>query len=542
MEISIIIPAYDVEKYIANMLEDVKNQTFDDFEVLIINDGSTDDTAKIAEDYCKQDKRFKLINKVNGGVSSARNKGLDIAKGKYVVFWDADDAVPKHSLEYLYGSITKEDADMAIGMQLLDGTMGKTRALSLKKLTRQKEISRMEAKLVWVFSACNKIFKRDIIEKNNLRFVSLDLGEDSIFWIQYLKYVKKIAGCPYDVYKYKKRLSFGGGEASLTQREQRYYKGYFDEYIKYLEDAFNDIFEDEVKNEETTYYREKLFQELYKRLCKTNIISEIYSNIWRLNREEEMILRDAFEKVWSKIYPLEKEDIKASEKALDLSVGLKTKEELLADPKITFVVTRKLKATKVLIECIYKQKFPEFELLIDDKNSLIDKNELKAYQNIRYIDGDDLAELKNNAVAMAKGTWIVFFEEDIFPWGDTIKKFIGEAKENENIISLFVKRIDNNVLQTIPLLNIAFVQNDKRIRKEIDNTFSNKVFRVKKLKDIDFKFSNDSRSDMIKLYDLVNITRRKSTVMMTDMTNEDYKKQIKHWKAKIKLKARAVVK
>lgn len=542
MEISIIIPAYNVEKYIADMLDDVKNQTFSDFEALIVNDGSTDGTAKIAEEYCKKDERFKLINKENGGVSSARNKGLDLAKGKYVVFWDADDAIPKRALEHLYESITNENADMAMGMQLLGGVMGKSRALSLKTLTRQKEISRMEAKLVWVFSACNKIFKRDIIKKNNLRFVPLQLGEDSIFWIQYLKYVKKIAGCHHDVYKYKKRLSFGGGKASLTQGDKRYYAGYFDEYIKYLEDAFNEIFNDEIQNEEITYYRERLFQELYKRLCKTNIISEMYCNIWRLDQEEERILREAFEKVWAKIYPLERENIKATEKALDLSSGLKTREELLEKPRITFVITRKLKTTNVMIECIYKQSFPEFELIIDTKNSFIDKNELAMYQNIRYVDGEDLATVKNNALAMAKGEWLIFFEEDIFPWGDTIKRFIGEAKGDESVVSLFVKRISDNKLKTISLLNTAFLHDDKRIRKEIDNTFSNKVFKKEELEEIGFKFSNDSRNDIIKLYDIVEIVRQKKAVMLTYMTNDDYKRQIKHWKAKVKLKALSIVK
>ena len=173
MKISIIIPAYNVEKYIGDMLRDVLNQTFTDFEAIIINDGSTDGTQNIVDEYCNKDSRFKSIIQENAGVSSARNAGLDIAQGDYVVVWDPDDAIPKKSLEYLYDCITKENADMAIGMRVLDNGMETVRATSLAQLISQKEISKMDDRHVWVFSACNRLFKRSIIEENNIRFKSI---------------------------------------------------------------------------------------------------------------------------------------------------------------------------------------------------------------------------------------------------------------------------------------------------------------------------------------------------------------------------------
>ena len=145
MEISIIIPAYNVEKYIGDMLQDVSKQTLKNFEAIIVNDGSTDNTQSIIDDYCSKDTRFKLLIKENGGVSSARNAGLDVAKGKYIVFWDPDDSIPERSLEYLYESIERENADMAMGMRVLDTMTEKVRAVTLSELIRQKEISRMDA-------------------------------------------------------------------------------------------------------------------------------------------------------------------------------------------------------------------------------------------------------------------------------------------------------------------------------------------------------------------------------------------------------------
>ena len=533
--ISIIIPAYNVEKYIRSMLNDVKKQTYKDFEAIIINDGSFDGTQQIVDEYCNSDSRFKCIFKENGGVSSARNLGLEVAQGEYIVFWDPDDSIPEKSLEYLLYSIESNNADMAIGMRVLDTMTDQSRAVTLSELIKQKEISKMDAKLVWVFTACNKIYKRSIIENHHLRFKDINLGEDSIFWIEYLKYVKKIAPCPHDVYIYKKRLFLDNAD-SLTQSSNRYSKEYFEKYIFYLKKAFNDIFEDEIENDENLYYKAKLFQELYKRLCRVNIIGDMYRFIWSLDSQGEQILNEAFNNIWNNIYINEREDVKAKENDLDLTHGIKSKKELLENPQITFVITRNVKRSDITIQSIYKQNFPEFEVLIDCDSSLFSNSKIPNHPNIKKIEGATLSEIKNNALAKAKGKWIMFFEEEIYSGSNSIKSFMKKVKENENIVSLLVKTIDNNSLKNISLLNKAFDYNDKRIRKEVDNTFSNKMIRVKFIKELGFKFSDDSRDDMIKLYDLVNITRKKSAVMITNMTNNDYKKNIKHWKAKLKLK------
>ncbi len=98
---SIIIPLFNSEKYIEKTLESISNQNFNDFEVIIINDGSTDNAAAICEKYCLNDQRFKLYNQSNQGVSIARNEGIKLAKGKYLLFIDADDFIDGQYLENL---------------------------------------------------------------------------------------------------------------------------------------------------------------------------------------------------------------------------------------------------------------------------------------------------------------------------------------------------------------------------------------------------------------------------------------------------------
>lgn len=534
MKISIIIPAYNVEKYIEDMLKDVINQTFTDFEAIIINDGSTDGTQNIVDEYCKKDSRLKSIIKENGGVSSARNAGLDIAKGEYVVFWDPDDAIPKKSLEYLYDCITKENADMAIGMRVLDSGMEVIRAASLSQLISQQEISKMDDRHVWVFSACNRLFKRSIIEEYNIRFKNISLGEDSVFWLEYMGYCNKIAGCSKDVYIYKRRLFLDNAD-SLTQKKDRYYEGYFEQYIGYLEEMANKLFLNTDESPEKHYYKEKFFQELYKRLMRENLLYNMYCHIWTLTDNEESILRNQYDYVRSKIYDIEWQKFLYQEKQLDLSQGLKTKEEIANNPKVTFVLTRKLQDVDLIVESIYRQEYPEFEVLVDETIYDNIKDRVENEINVHVLSGKDLSEIKNNAVNTAKGKWIMFFEESIFPITDTIKSFLKKVDENETVVSLNMKRVKNRQLVDLPLVDKAFQYKDKRIKKEVDNTFSNKMISLEFLRKSKFTFTNDSRKDMISLYDATSVTRRKSVIMHTLLTNDDFKKQIRHWKAKVKL-------
>ena len=97
--ISIIVPCYNIEKYISKTLESVRNQTFQNFEIILIDDGSKDNTGKILDDYNKKDKRIKVIHKINEGVSQARNIGIENAVGEYIYFLDGDDLIEKNLLE-----------------------------------------------------------------------------------------------------------------------------------------------------------------------------------------------------------------------------------------------------------------------------------------------------------------------------------------------------------------------------------------------------------------------------------------------------------
>lgn len=112
--ISVIIPFYNVEAYASKCIESVINQTYRNLEIILVDDGSPDNCGKIIDEYAKKDKRIKVIHKKNGGLSDARNKGIEVATGKYIGFVDSDDYIKEDMYEYLHNLIIDNDADIAI--------------------------------------------------------------------------------------------------------------------------------------------------------------------------------------------------------------------------------------------------------------------------------------------------------------------------------------------------------------------------------------------------------------------------------------------
>lgn len=112
--ISIIVPIYNVEQYLEKCINSILNQTYTNLEIILVDDGSPDNSGKICDEYAKKDNRIKVIHKENGGISSARNTGLKVARGAYVGFIDSDDYIEKDMYEILYTNLKKESADISI--------------------------------------------------------------------------------------------------------------------------------------------------------------------------------------------------------------------------------------------------------------------------------------------------------------------------------------------------------------------------------------------------------------------------------------------
>lgn len=211
-KISVIIPVYNAEKYLDRCIDSIINQTYKNIEIILVNDGSKDNSLNICKKYQKLDKRIKLINKKNEGVSIARNKGIEIATGEYLYFCDADDYLDIHALEYYYKEI--QNSDLIISdYYIVNENKNIKKSNSFPKNIRIdtiKEIDNLKISLlsnsykhsnilngdytgeglgfVW-----NKLFRKSIVDKNNIRFPKgIILCEDVCFIYKYLDNCKKI--------------------------------------------------------------------------------------------------------------------------------------------------------------------------------------------------------------------------------------------------------------------------------------------------------------------------------------------------------------
>ena len=151
MKVSVIIPAYNAEKYLEETLESIVNQTLDEYEIITINDGSTDSTLSILKRYESQYNNFKIIDKQNEGVSAARNDGLKSATGEYIFFYDADDIAELDALDALYSAAVTKKADLVIaGYDIFDNY--KTTAVrDLDELITMDHIDKYDPQILFTF-------------------------------------------------------------------------------------------------------------------------------------------------------------------------------------------------------------------------------------------------------------------------------------------------------------------------------------------------------------------------------------------------------
>lgn len=185
--ISVIIPVYNVEKYLEKCIDSIISQDYANMEIIIINDGSTDASRKICEMYEEKDRRIKLINIENAGVSNARNIGLKNSNGKYITFIDSDDYVEKEYVQKLYKMCISNNADIAICGIMKHNENEKNNSVHKKDVCKilksEDAIIEMLDERIYYANVWAKMYKLDVIK--NLEFdINLKIGEDLKFNIQ----------------------------------------------------------------------------------------------------------------------------------------------------------------------------------------------------------------------------------------------------------------------------------------------------------------------------------------------------------------------
>lgn len=223
MKISIVVPVYNTSKYLNKCINSILNQTFKNFEVILVNDGSTDNSLEICNEYMKIDKRVIVIDKLNTGSSNSRNIGINKAIGKYICFIDSDDWVESNMLEEKIKLITKNNVDLVIsGINIdsidLDNNIKTVinnysyNEWNTEELLRKNIIKLFPQALI--NSSCNKLYNLELIKSNDIKFPHTNIGEDTLFNLSVIKLAKGVIVTDKSYYHYMRYTNI----ITLTRR------------------------------------------------------------------------------------------------------------------------------------------------------------------------------------------------------------------------------------------------------------------------------------------------------------------------------------
>lgn len=277
IKVSVIVPVYNVEKYIDRCLSSLVNQSFKDYEIIVVNDGSPDNSQKIIDSYVdRYPNLVKSVIKKNGGQGSARNLGIDLSKGKYVMFVDSDDYVEITMIEKLYKKVVEDDCEIVICNNYIEYENG-------NKVEDFDESIYLNEENTYLFSkpaVWNKIFLKDLIIKNKIKFREKLWYEDFDFTVNIYGLTKKIGFVSQPLYNYIIREGSTMNNSNI-QRNLEIIMA-FDEIIKFYKSK--KIYE--------KYYKYLEFLAIYNIYLATNVRVINAKASWKKKREVISKLND----------------------------------------------------------------------------------------------------------------------------------------------------------------------------------------------------------------------------------------------------------
>ena len=297
-DVSIIVPVYKTERYLRKCIDSLISQTLKNIEIIIVDDGSPDNSGIICDEYAKKDDRIKVVHKENQGLGMARNTGLENATGKYIGFVDSDDYVMPQMYEVLFNAANAEDYELALsGIRFVGGNMFSESETKEKEYFTEKKIFKKDSVKELMLgtigalpeepddsrygvSVCKNIFLRESLIKNRMRFQSERdvLSEDTLFMIEFISHINSAIGVPGTRYCYQRNES-SLSKAYREDRPERTFK-----YLAELERMLKAM----IPRSEYKIYFNRLVQGFGRVLCSQEIM---YA------RENEVPFRDLIKRL-----------------------------------------------------------------------------------------------------------------------------------------------------------------------------------------------------------------------------------------------------
>lgn len=499
---SIIIPAYNSEKYLSITLESLINQSYQNFEVILINDGSTDSTQDIIEDYCQKFSNFKSISQKNQGVGTARNNGMKIAKGDYIGFLDSDgDTYTKNALKHYHDTIINNKMpDLVIGRQTMVDFWDVHYYANAKKLSNSKVIEPHNKWIIWTMSLLNKVFSRKKIIETGLKMPLFSYASDGAFVLPFAYLCDNIVGCPHEIIIYNKRMFFDEYSISQTSSMEtlndylEVHDVILNKFLEYSE-RYREIHsnsEHELAKFEENYliYLDAL---LYRQV--SILISQFYRFFWRtdievLKKVKKTILTDKTE-----MFPTSWEKLRKNNKDLDLDDLILEKEEMVKNNHVSIAIDENIKGNS-LIQMIYNIQnftFISFELFISKSSFDSLPTSFKEKKYIKTIKYHDDAQFKNDILNNANGKFLLYLDEIILM--------------SLKLLNIFFNRMYNSHFDFVEVNSKQFKSNMLKNNEIYYKSLSNMFIKIEFLKRINFEFGGNISKNIDTIYECGNYSK-----------------------------------
>ena len=461
-KISIIIPIYNSEKFIEECLKSILAQTFKDFEIICVNDGSTDNTLNILKIFERKDKRINIINQNNTGAGIARNVGMKKSKGEYLIFLDSDDVCEKTMLENLYNKIKEKNVEVVICNSITFKTQNKRKKFSrrknylIKKRIKNKNLpfSSFDIKRdffnLFIWWPWDKLYKKKYIKNLGIEFQNLRSTNDLFFVASAVIAAKKIffldkiliyhrAGIKSSISNTREKswdnFYYALKELQNFIKKKGLYKRFKRDFINYVA-SFSLWHLETMNGKSFCFLYEKLKNEWYNEFELTKQGQKYFYN----------------KKVYRKIKNILQSDFKISENIKN-NKYLKSKKQFCF-PKISIIIPvfNSEKYLNDSLNSIINQTLKDIEIICINDGSY--DNSLKILNDFKLLDNriivinqknKGINFARNLGLKIAKGEFILFFENDALLKSEALEQFYKISKNNSlDILYFNVKLIFEN--------------------------------------------------------------------------------------------------
>ena len=356
-QVTVVIPAYNAEKYIGETLESLRAQTLYDWEALIVDDGSTDATGDVAAQAAAKDERIHVIRQENAGVSAARNHGLREARGTYILFLDSDDTLTADSLHAFCETLDKTGADAAIGRLQSFGAAPEKYNGYAEALSKRETIDKFDKDLLWNFLVGNKCYRLETLRRSGVTFPQIGYSEEGAFFMEFVlsDAVTRLAGTTGATMRYRRHDA--ATEASVSQCVNEKLIADFLTAMARIRSAAERALADDARRD--GYVQEILYKGDYV------LLSQFYRLLWqtddamlaRIERGHADFQRDMTNETKARVQRLD----------ADLPQLFFDRQTAAEHPRVSVALPC---ADAQTLDALYMQSMPLFEVFVPEKTDV----------------------------------------------------------------------------------------------------------------------------------------------------------------------------